>query len=310
MAHPAVTRFPPIEIQANGLRFHVRTAGEGDRLALLLHGFPECWFSWREQMPLLARLGYRVWAPDLRGYGRTERPKGVAAYRMEHLLGDVAGLIDAAGAREVLLVGHDWGGAIGWAFVARRVRKIDRFVVMNIPHPAIFARHVTRPSRQLLRSWYMFLFQVPWLPEWMLSRDRYRAIDAVFLGQAVDRRRFPPEVLEVYRESAAQPGALTAMLNYYRAAVRGWGRLRPSRDPIETPTLLLWGEEDTALGKELILGTEDYVSDLTVRLIPNASHWVQQEAPEIVNRLMEAWLTGAPVPEAWEVAEPEGRQGL
>jgi pimeloyl-ACP methyl ester carboxylesterase len=305
MTHPALTRFPAIEVSANGLRFHVRTAGEGERLALLLHGFPESWFSWREQMPLLARLGYRVWAPDLRGYGATERPRGVRAYRMSELLADVAGLIDAAAPREVLLVAHDWGGAIAWEFVARRVRPVDRFVVMNVGHPVIFARYLRRPSRQMLRSYYMFLFQLPLLPEWLLSRRNYRAIDAAFLDLAVDRRRFPPEVLEVYRRNAAQPGALTAMINYYRAAARGRDALFPRRSRIETPTLMIWGEEDKVLGKELTIGTEDFVEHLTLRYVPNASHWVQQEAPEIVNALLEAWLTGRPVPEAWEVGGSE-----
>ena len=297
--HPALNRFESIDVHTNGVRLEVHTAGSGDRLALLLHGFPELWFSWRDQMPMLERLGYRVWAPDLRGYGRSDKPRGVDGYRMDALCGDVAGLIDAAGAKEVTLIAHDWGGNIAWHFVARKLRKIDRFAVLNMPHPRLFTKHAARPSRQMLRSWYVFLFQLPGFPEWYLARNGYHAIDAAFVGMAVDRARFPDEVLAVYREAAAQPGSLTAMVNYYRAAMRR--RERGELPVIDTPTLMIWGEEDKALGKELTIGTEDHVRDLTTRYVPNVSHWVQQEAPEIVNAMLEAWLTDRPVPQAWEI---------
>lgn len=301
LMHPALTRFDAIDVPANGLRFRVRTAGEGDRLALLLHGFPEMWFSWRDQMPMLADLGYRVWAPDLRGYGESDKPRGVAAYSMDALLADVAGLIDAAKAREVLLIAHDWGGAVAWELVSRRVRPIDRFVALNIPHPALFAKHLLKPGPQLRRSGYMFFFQLPGIPEWFLRRNDYHGIKAAFTSMAVDRRRFPKEVLDVYRDAAAQPGALTSMLNWYRAAMRSPRGVRRRPPMIDTPTLMIWGEEDTALGKELTFGTEDFVRDLTIRYVPEVSHWIQQEAPETVNAMLAAWLRGDRVPEAWEL---------
>jgi epoxide hydrolase 4 len=283
-------------VDANGLRFHVATCGAGERLALCLHGFPECWYSWRHQMPVLARLGYRVWAPDLRGYGESARPPRVQDYAIERLLEDVAGLIDAAGARSTILVAHDWGGAIAWYFAMRRVRPLDRLVVMNVPHPAVMERAL-RTWRQLRRSWYILFFQIPRLPEALLRARDYRAIREAFRRMAIDKSRFPDEVLQVYRDNAARPGALTAMLNYYRALVRGGGRQRALGYPIiDTPTLLLWGEADSALGKETTYGTERYVPNLTVRYLPNVSHWVQQEAPEAVNSMLEAWLTDQPVP--------------
>jgi pimeloyl-ACP methyl ester carboxylesterase len=284
-------------VRANGLRFHVATCGAGDRLALCLHGFPECWFSWRHQMPLLAELGYRVWAPDLRGYGDSDRPAGVAAYAIEPLMDDVAGLIDAAGARSTLLIAHDWGGVIAWYFAMRRVRPLDRLVIMNLPHPALMERAL-RTWRQLRRSWYMLLFQLPWLPEALLRAFDYRAIGEAFRGMAVDKSRFPDDVLRVYRDNAARPGALRAMLNYYRAMLRGSGdrQRRLGYPTIAVPTLLVWGERDTALGKETTYGTDRYVGDLTVRYLPDVSHWVQQEAPEAVNAILAAWLTGAAVP--------------
>ncbi len=287
-------------VAANGLEFQVAECGSGDRLALCLHGFPECGYSWRHQLPLLARLGYRAWAPDLRGYGASDRPTQVRDYAIERLLDDVAGLIDAAGARETVLIAHDWGGVIAWLFAMRRPRPLARLVIMNIPHPAGFEREL-RTWKQRRRSWYAVLFQLPRLPEALLRARGCRAIGEAFRASAIDKSRFPDEVLRVYRDNAARPGALTAMLNYYRAHGIGGGaeRQRALGYPrIETPTLLLWGEEDVALCKETTYGTEQWVADLTLRYLPGVSHWVQQEAPETVNAMLEAWLTGQPVPQA------------
>jgi pimeloyl-ACP methyl ester carboxylesterase len=291
-------------VRASGLRLHVAScepeAPDG-RLALLLHGFPECWFSWRAQLPLLAQLGYRAWAPDLRGYGDSDRPPRVADYAIERLLDDVSGLVAASGARETLLVGHDWGGVIAWYFAMRRPSEIARLCIMNLPHPACMERALR--GRQLLRSWYALFFQLPWLPERLLGAGDYRAIRRAFTGMAVDPGRFPPEVLQVYRDNAARPGALTAMLNYYRALLRGGSRRQRALGypRIETPTLMIWGEEDAALGIETTRGTERHVADLVLRRLPGVSHWVQQEAPEAVNAMLEAWLLGKPVPEAAEL---------
>lgn len=285
-------------VRANGIDFKIATAGSGERLALCLHGFPESSFSWRHQLPLLARLGYRVWAPDLRGYGGSSRPLGVDSYALEHLEEDVAALIEAAGAREVVLVGHDWGALIAWYYAMFGRLPISKLIIMNVPHPALALKGL-RTRRQLAKSWYIFFFQLPWLPEWGLKRNDCEAIGRAFRGMAVDKSRFPDEVLRVYRDAAAGPGALTAMLNYYRALIRGFRRnQRRGSVPIHTPTLMIWGEVDAALGKELTYGTEEHVSDLTLRYLPNVSHWVQQEAPETVNAMIEAWLLGRAVPYA------------
>jgi epoxide hydrolase 4 len=285
-------------IQANGLNFNVAVAGTGDKLALCLHGFPESCFSWRHQMPLLARLGYQVWAPDLRGYGGTSRPIGIQAYSLDNLRADVAALIEASGARQIVLIGHDWGALIAWNYAMFGRVPIDRLIIMNVPHPAL-AEKGLHTLRQLKKSWYIFFFQLPGIPEWGLSRNGYAAIAHAFRGMAVDKSRFPAEVTRVYQDAAAQPGALTAMLNYYRALLRNLSANRKrGTPPIKVPTLMLWGEVDSALGKELTYGTDRYVSDLTLRYLPNVSHWVQQEAPETVNGMMEAWLTGKEVPMA------------
>ncbi|MFI5307972.1 MAG: alpha/beta fold hydrolase [Polyangiales bacterium] len=285
-------------VKTRGLRFEVAMAGQGDKLALLLHGFPESAYSWRYQIPLLAAAGYRVWAPDLRGYGKSDKPRGVAEYTLDKLAQDVADLIDASGCKSVLLCGHDWGAMIAWHFAMYGIRPLERLVIMNVPHPACFYQGV-RTWRQLRKSWYVGFFQLPRLPERLLARSNYEAIARSFRGMAVDKSRFPDAVLDVYRKSAAEPGALTAMVNYYRAGPRNARIHRERGFPlIEVPTLLVWGEQDKALGKELTYGTGRYVSDLTVRYLPGVSHWVQQEAPETVNAMLQAWVHGKPVPDA------------
>jgi len=290
MLDPAIRE---IEVKTNGLRFHLLESGAGDRLALCLHGFPELGYSWRHQLPLLAELGYRAWAPDLRGYGGSDRPEGMREYAIEKLMDDVADLIDASGAKETVLIAHDWGGVIAWYFALRRIRPLSRLIVMNLPHPAIFDRVVRSGWRQRLRSWYVLFFQLPWLPERLLRMRRASAVSEAFRGMAVDKSRFPEEVLDVYRQAALQPGALTAMINYYRALIRGGGarRQRSLGFPrIDIPVLMVWGEQDTALGKELTYGTEAYAPNLLLRYLPDASHWVQQDAPEQVNAILREWL--------------------
>ncbi len=277
-------------VEANGLRFEVAELGEGDRLALCLHGFPELHYSWRHQMPLLAARGYRVWAPNLRGYGATSKPEGIENYAVPKLVADVAALIDASGARQVLLLGHDWGAAVAWAFAINKVRPLTGLVIMNVPHPACFAREL-KTWKQRRKSWYMFFFQLPRLPERILAKNDALWIRKAFRASSQDKARFPDKVLDVYAASAQRPGALTAMLNWYRAAMRaGFGKGAKALPVIETPTLMIWGEADTALDFDNVKGTEDHVRDFTLRTLPGVSHWVQQEAPETVNAILGEWL--------------------
>ena len=287
-----------VQVAANGLRFDVETAGEGDDLVLLLHGFPETALAWRAQISALAAEGYRVWAPSQRGYSAGARPAGIAAYRLEHLLGDVAALIDAARARRVTLVGHDWGGAVAWLFAMRRVRPLERLVVLNCPHPAVLLARLR--GTQALRSWYVLFFQLPWLPEMLMRAGRGHATTELLRRTARDPSCFAPETLHAYRRLVTEPGAATAMLNWYRAAVRGGGlpaQTRVGFPRIDVPTLLIWGDRDVALGLETTRGTERYVRDCTLRVLPGVSHWVQHEAPGVVNAMLAAFLAGAPVPE-------------
>lgn len=275
-------------IPTRGLTFEVATHGTGERLALLLHGFPESAHAWRHQIPLLASLGYRVWAPNLRGYGHSDKPLGRRAYTLPELERDISDLIDASGASSILLVGHDWGGAIAWSYAANGSRPIERLVVMNCPHPQLMLRGLLRPA-QLKRSWYFFFFQLPRLPERLLLREG--AFERAFRSQAVHPERFTDADVRAFRDNAHLPGAATAMVNYYRGMPLSFtGLTRRGPQTVAVPTLLIWGEQDQALGKELTQGTERYVQDLTLRFIPDASHWVQQDTPEEVNRLLAEWL--------------------
>jgi pimeloyl-ACP methyl ester carboxylesterase len=281
-------------VQANGIDFELAEAGEAngtDRLALCLHGFPELNISWRHQMPLLAARGWRVWAPNLRGYGATTRPQGVDAYHLDRLCDDVAALIDASGAKEVMIVAHDWGAIIAWTFAIRRVRPITRLVIMNVPHPLVFKREM-QFWRQRRPSWYIYFFQLPWLPEYALTRNGAAFIKRAFIGMAIDKSRFPRELLRVYASATLRPGAATAMVNYYRSLGRTGSYFAAGNGKVDVPVLMIWGEKDTALNIHCTDGTEAYCADFRLERLPGVSHWVQQEAPEKVNAILGDWLGG------------------
>ena len=303
---PANLRDPRIETAmigtCDGLTFEVDQCGDGEELALCLHGFLEHSFSWRYQLPMLADLGFTAWAPNLRGYGNSSRPEGLQAYRLDELVEDVARLIDTSGKSEVTLIAHDWGAVIAWQFALRERLPLKRLIICNVPHPQSYQDAFG--WTQLKKSWYAFFFQLPWLPERGMSRDGAKAIAELFRTRSSNPAQFPTEVREVYRRNAAQPGALTAMVNYYRALVRG-KRKRPRvdpRTPIMVPTLMVWGEDDFALDKSTTLTTGDYVREFTMRYLPGVSHWVPQEQPEAVNAMISAFIRGEPVPEY----QPEG----
>ncbi len=276
-------------VEANGQTFEVAQAGEGKKLALCLHGFPELHYSWRFQIPLLAEQGYRVWTPNMRGYGGSSKPDSVRDYALDHLCADVAALIDASGAEEVTLIAHDWGAIVAWAFAIQQIRPLKRLVIMNVPHPMVGRREI-RHWRQLKRSWYIFFFQIPWLPEFLISRGGGKAIKGAFSNMARDQSNFPDEALEFYAKAAMRPGSLTAMLNYYRALLRHGDTVDVEDKMLDIPTLMIWGEEDSALNIKCTEGTEQWVPNLELHRLPGVSHWVQQEAPEKVNAILRKWL--------------------
>ncbi len=274
-------------LDTNGIQLHYVAKGEGS-LMLFLHGFPEFWYSWRHQIGAFGS-DYKAVALDLRGYNDSDKPKEKSAYTLAELLKDIEGTIRALGYERCILVGHDWGGAIAWSFAYAYPDMLERLIVLNIPHPAKFAQGLRTPQ-QLLRSWYIGLFQLPVLPELLLSAGNYAAIRSAFRDQAVNPNAFTEEDLDQLVTAAAKPGALTSMLNYYRNLSSSGGLLNRQYDVLAVPTLMIWGENDTALRKELTYGTHQYVRDLTIRYIPNCSHWVQQEQPNTVNRMISSWL--------------------
>jgi pimeloyl-ACP methyl ester carboxylesterase len=290
-------------VHANGLTFEVDKCGSGDTLVLCLHGFPELSFSWRYQLPMLAEAGYEAWAPNLRGYGASSRPPRVEDYDLDELMADVAALIDVSGKSSVVLVAHDWGAVIAWQFAIEKRRPLEKLIICNVPHPGPFAKALRTGCAQIRKSWYVLFFQIPRLPEFLLGLDGARGIGEMMRKSAMDQTNFSPQVLEVYRQNANQPGALTAMLNYYRALFLGRKKFAArGMSIIEVPTLMIWGEDDVALTKESTYGTERYVSDFTIRYLPRVSHWVQQEAPEQVNAMIKAFLAGLPVPHVkWQL---------
>ncbi|MBD2035685.1 alpha/beta fold hydrolase [Leptolyngbya sp. FACHB-321] len=273
-------------IHTNGIKLHYVTQGEGP-LMLMLHGFPEFWYSWRHQIPEFAR-DHKVVALDLRGYNDSDKPEAQSAYVMAEFIKDIKGVIEGLGYARCVLVGHDWGGAIAWSFAYAYPELIDRLIVLNLPHPAKFAEGLRTPQ-QLLRSAYIFFFQLPILPELLIQLNDFQVLEAAFKGMAVDKTTFSDDDIEAYKNAFAKRDTLTATLNYYRnmfeqgLTTSDWGILT-------VPTLLIWGEADAALGKELTYGTEKYVQDFRIRYIPNCSHWVQQEQPQLVNQLMREFL--------------------
>jgi pimeloyl-ACP methyl ester carboxylesterase len=287
--------------EVNGLRMHWVSEGGGSAerpCVVLLHGFPETWWSWRYQMTPLARAGYRVLAPDLRGFGETE-PRG--PYDMATLATDVVALLDRVGAERACLVGHDWGAAIAWTVAGAETSRgrIDAIATLNGPHPLLFRRALLGRPRQTLRSAYVFFFQLPLWPERTLLGDGGRGVIRTVRGLAVDPAHFGDEELAPYREAVLRPGRAKAMIDWYRALPRAMLRAsgharRREYAPAPCPALVLWGLDDRALGfGDLVPGTEAFAPRLEVRTLPRAGHFVHEERPEEVNRRLIDFLDGA-----------------
>lgn len=268
---------------AEGVRLHYVEAGEGP-LVVLLHGFPEFWYSWRRQLPALASAGFHVVAPDMRGYNLSTKPGDWRAYGLELLADDVAGLIHHFGETEACVAGHDWGAAVAYGVAMYRPEVVKRLAILNVPHPERMLAGF-RTLRQLRKSWYMFFFQIPGLPEALIRRDDFSFAKRSLRSDSPGS--FSDTDLERYVEAWSQPGALTGMINYYRAALRNsprtaLGRLRA----IAAPTLVIWGERDRHLGAELAEPLPQWVPNVRVERLPGATHWVQHEEPERVSELL------------------------
>ncbi|MFI5180737.1 MAG: alpha/beta fold hydrolase [Thermoanaerobaculia bacterium] len=273
------------EVEANGLRFHVVEAGSGP-LVLLLHGFPEFWYSWRHQIAALAGAGFRAIAPDLRGYNLSEKPGSIAAYSINALAADVAALVTALGEESAFVAAHDWGGALAWYLPILHPGLVRRLAILNAPHPAAFRRVLRTSPAQRRKSSYILFFQLPWLPERKIRENDFAYIGKMLRRDPVRKDAFSDEEIARYKEALARPGALSSALNWYRAALRHPPRLPKGPRTIDVPTLVIWGEKDRYLGPELAQGLDKWVPHVTVERIPEASHWVQADAPERVNELL------------------------
>jgi epoxide hydrolase 4 len=286
----------------NGVRLHyVAAEPSAERvrgrvpLCIALHGFPEFWYSWRRQIPALTAAGFRVLALDQRGYNLSDKPAAVSSYRIDELSADVAGLIAHVGEQKAHVIGHDWGGVVAWAVALRYPDAVEKLVVLNAPHPAAYVREL-RTWQQRLRSWYVLFFQLPGLPELLIRAGNYALLERGFLREPIHADAFSAADVLLYKEALSQPGALTAALNYYRAAFRYRRALQRQFDRLTVPTLLLWGERDRYLGLPLTEGLERWVANLRLERIADASHWVQNDAPLHVNAAILKFLAGSETP--------------
>jgi epoxide hydrolase 4 len=288
---------PPIShgyAQVGDVRLHYVECGEGPRLVLLLHGFPECFYSWRHQLKPLARAGLRVVAPDLRGYNLSDKPGRVEDYRINRLADDVTGLVRHFGAREAAIVGHDWGAAVAWRVAQHYPDYVWKLAALQVPPPAVWTKNLS--LRQLMRSWYMFFFQLPRLPEWWIARDDFAALGRMF--RATSRPgTFADADVEFYKAALREPGALTAAINYYRANLGSFLKRRPEggelrrHERVRVPTLFIFGERDMAILPETARGVADFVdAPYTEIRLARANHWVQQEYPTEVNAALIRFL--------------------
>lgn len=272
--------FEQQKITVNGIQLNLVSAGKKDApLIILLHGFPECWLSWKEQIQPLADAGYRVWAPDQRGYNLSDKPIGIDAYRIDILAEDVEALRIAAGVEQFHLVGHDWGAAVAWWYGLHYGDRLRSLTAINVPHPVVFKRTLSSSPRQLLKSWYMFFFQLPKVPEFMLRLANFNRL-AKGLKDSSNKGAFDNNLMAGLKESWQQPGALTGMLNWYRAAIRR--PVKPDNLRITTPTRILWGVNDIALTPEMASASQDFCDQVELTYYPDATHWLTHDLPDTV----------------------------
>ena len=273
--------------QLDDIRLHYAECGNGDDLVILLHGFPECWYSWRHQLPVLGKR-YHAVAPDMRGYNLSDKPAGIQSYGIESLVSDVAGLINYFDKGKAAIVAHDWGAGVAWALAQRHPELVSKLVAMQVPPPAAWRENFT--LRQLRHSWYMFFFQLPRLPEWWASANDFARIEKMYKETSVRSGAFTDEDIAVYKEALRQPGALTGGLNYYRANVfkslfrGGVETPKEAEGRIRVPTLFIYGEQDVAVLPETVRDVGKFVDAPYRELrIPDSGHWVQNEAVDEVN---------------------------
>ncbi|MGC2891636.1 MAG: alpha/beta hydrolase [Candidatus Acidiferrum sp.] len=266
------------------IQLHAVAAGPLDGpVVILLHGFPEFWYSWHQQIEPLAAAGFRVIVPDQRGYNKSSKPRGAACYTLSPLTSDVLAIADQLGQQRIFLAGHDWGAAVAWSVALLHPHRVSKLAILNVPHPSVMLRYLKTNRRQLRRSWYMFFFQLPWLPEAAFRAFDFRlGIRSLVRSSRPDT--FSPADLAQYRAAWSQPGALTAMINWYRAALRHRASFPDST--VHVPTRILWGERDAFLLSDMAHDSLRYCDSAELYTFANASHWLQHEEPARVSELL------------------------
>lgn len=270
--------------EVNGVRLHVVEAGdEDDPLVVLLHGFPEFWYGWHRSIAPLVDAGYRVLVPDQRGYNLSEKPEGVQPYRRAELAADVANLVGSSESESAHIVGHDWGGVVAWDVALRHPETVDRLGIVNVPHPAVFEATLRSNPRQMLKSWYMFFFQLPRIPEWFQRRGNFRLLVNGF--ESASEGTFTETDIERYRAAWNRDRGLTGMINWYRALFRHSSD--PPRERVTAPTLVVWGEGDKYLLKEMAPRSVEHCENGRLERIPDGTHWVHHEFPgRVTDRIL------------------------
>jgi len=283
-------------IRLKDVKLHYVEKGDHNKpLMIFVHGFPEFWFSWRHQIREFSR-DYWVVAIDQRGYGDSDKPRGKAHYKIEKMVGDLKELIPALGRTTCHLVAHDWGGVVAFSFAQHHPDMLESLTIMNAPHDGAWTKLLTSDIRQILKSWYIFFFQLPYLPELMLSGNDFSFFEKVFRAGEAGKKAFTDEDIDAFKYTFGKPGALTPPINYYRSmdiATRMLNALTHDSQPkIPVSTLIVWGVKDMALSKSLAQNSADFMEKCEIKYIEEASHWVQQDAPQEVNKHMREFLIG------------------
>ena len=277
-------------IKVNGIQLHYMEEGQGE-LVILLHGFPEFWYTWREQIPFLSKK-YRVVAPDMRGYNLSDKPVAIKDYKIDILASDIAELIKALGEKKAIVVGHDWGGAVAWAVASIYPQMVSKLAVLNIPHPTEMKKALMGFNlAQWKKSYYIFLFQLPALPEKFIGKDLKGFFENSFtkFTPANKKTNINKADIAKYVEAYSQPSGVSGPINYYRATFRQLGGLK-METKLPMPVLMLWGEQDLALGKELTYNTKNYCENLEVIYDPGSGHFIQRDNPKLVNEKLWEFL--------------------
>ncbi|MGB5747234.1 MAG: alpha/beta hydrolase [Desulfobacterales bacterium] len=283
----------------NGLRLHYVSVGQG-KLIMFVHGFPEFWYEWEKQLVEFGQ-DYQAVAPDMRGYNLSSKPAEVEKYHLKEIIEDLRALAEHLGHEKFIMVAHDWGGAIAWSAAMRHPELLEKLIIINSPHPAVFARELLNNPDQQKASQYMLMLRSP-EAERVLTKNNYARLMDV-LVQFGSKWKMSEEKRQKYITAWSQPGALTGSLNYYRASplypptskndeeqIRNILGLPKEMFEIKIPTLVIWGEQDRALLTGNLDGLGDYIEDLTVKKIPDGTHWVSHEQPELVNSLIRDFI--------------------